>query len=292
MIDAMKILAQASDGDVTKFVSGLADGACIESVLIPTRNRTTLCVSCQVGCRMGCAFCVTGQMGFVRNLAAEEIVGQVTAASARSGRSVDNVVFMGMGEPLDNLDAVMQAIGILSDQRGMDIALRHITLSTAGHADGIRALAALPSPRPRLALSLHTADSDLRDRLVPLNRKYPLSRLREELLAFPFGKRGVVFIEYVVLAGLNHSYQDARRLAAFLEGVPARINLIAYNSDGHSSFRTPTAVQVNAFRHWLAAAGLFVRIRPSRGVTILAACGQLGTMVSAVSSRIPGAHLS
>jgi 23S rRNA (adenine2503-C2)-methyltransferase len=287
MLDLMKVIDVVSDGDVTKFVSSLDDEARIESVLIPAPGRTTLCVSCQVGCRMGCLFCATGRMGFVRDLTPVEIVWQFHAARAHLHGEVDNLVFMGMGEPFDNLASVMEAVRVMSDQRGLDIATSHITLSTAGHADGIRALAAMPPPRPRLALSLHTADNALRNRLVPLNRRYPLARLKDALLAFPLGSRGLFLVEYVLLSNLNDSQDDALRLARYLDGLPVRINLIAYNPCDGMAFSAPPVERVHSFRNWLTGEGLFVRVRPARGTGIMAACGQLGAVRSAVSARNP-----
>lgn len=271
-----RIVAQQEDEDVLKFVSALSDGRLIESVLIPSRRRTTLCISSQVGCRMGCRFCVTGRMGFERHLHAEEMVRQVHAARFELGRPVHNVVFMGMGEPLDNFDQVMQAVRVLSDQRGLDIAHRHITISTAGHADGIRRLADLGRSNLRLAVSLNAPNNELRSQLMPINRRFPLERLREELQNFPLGRDGVIFVEYVLLAGVNDSASHARELAAYLRGLSVRVNVIAYNGDGAAHFKAPKPEAVQRFCDWLAAEKLFVRLRRSRGVNLMAGCGQLG----------------
>ena len=273
-----RIVARREDDGVVKFISALADGRRVESVVIPARGRTTLCVSSQVGCRMGCRFCATGAMGFARNLAAEEIVWQVYAARFQLGRQIDNVVFMGMGEPLDNLDPVAQAVRVIADQRGLNIALRHVTLSTAGHADGIRRLAALDLPTLRLAVSLNATEDGLRSRLMPINRKYPLARLREELLAFPLGRRGTILIEYVLLAGVNDARTDAHNLAAYLKGLPVRVNVIAYNGGGSGNYAAPDAAQVRRFCHWLDEKHIFVRLRQSRGHGASAACGELGLL--------------
>ncbi len=266
-----------ADG-VLKFATSLADGRVIESVVIPANGRTTLCVSSQVGCRMGCRFCATGQSGFGRQLAVEEIVWQVYAARFHLGRRIDNVVFMGMGEPLDNPDNVVQAIRVISDQRGFDIACRRMTLSTAGHVDGIRKLADCGLDRLKLAVSLNAADDALRDELMPINRRYPLKRLKEALDAFPLGKKGVVFVEYVLLAGINDSPADADRLDRYLGGLPVRINIIAFNCSVDTPFRAPAPETVRRFCERLTAAGRFVRLRQSRGAQILAGCGQLGAV--------------
>jgi 23S rRNA (adenine2503-C2)-methyltransferase len=283
-----RIVGRQEDGGVAKISSALADGHLIESVVIPGRGRTTLCVSSQVGCRMGCTFCVTGAMGFVRHLAVEEIVWQVYAARFILDRRIDNLVFMGMGEPLDNFDNLTQALRVISDQRGLDIAYSHITLSTAGHADGIRKLAALNLRRLRLAVSLNAADDGLRSSLMPINRLYPLSRIEEELKSFPLGKGGVIFIEYVLLAGVNDGRGHADQLAGYLEGIPARVNVIAYNRGPSAIYSAPPPEQVRRFCGWLADRKVFVRLRESRGQGIMAACGQLGSEWPTVATSATG----
>ncbi|MCJ7596425.1 MAG: 23S rRNA (adenine(2503)-C(2))-methyltransferase RlmN [Desulfobacterales bacterium] len=276
-----RIIARQEEGGVVKFSSALVDGHLIESVIIPSRDRTTLCISSQVGCRMGCRFCVTGGMGFVRDLTVEEIVWQVFAARFILDRRIDNLVFMGMGEPLDNFDNLMQAVRVISDQRGVDIAHGHITISTAGHADGIRKLAALNLRKLRLAVSLNAADDGLRSTLMPINRLYPLARIKEELKSFPLGKSGVIFIEYVLLAGVNDAREQADQLVGYLEGIPARVNVIAYNRGASAIYSAPPPEQVHRFCGWLADRKIFVRLRQSRGQGIMAACGQLGASLPA-----------
>jgi 23S rRNA (adenine2503-C2)-methyltransferase len=277
----LRIAAQQAAGGVLKFATELADGEVIESVVIPDKGRSTLCVSSQVGCRMGCKFCVTGEMGLRRNLAAAEIVAQVHLARFTIRRPVDNVVFMGMGEPLDNADAVLQAIRVLADPRGLNLAYRRITVSTAGHVDGLRALAAAALPNLRVAVSLHAANDALRSRLVPLNVRYPLALLKEALRAYPLGRGGVFFIEYVLLAGVNDGPAHAGELARYLEGLPVRVNVIPYNGGSARRFVTPDRAQIDQFCARLAAEGLFVRRRHPRGRDVLAACGQLGAAVAA-----------
>lgn len=274
-LPSCRIISKREDG-VVKFVSALADELLIESVIIPARSRMTLCVSSQVGCRMGCTFCLTGEMGFVRNLTVEEIVWQIFAARFTLDCPIDNIVFMGMGEPFDNFENVMQAVRVMSDQRGLDIAQSHITISTAGHADGIRNLAALNLRKLRLAVSLNAAENRLRTNLMPINRKYPLGMLKEELLAFPLGRGGIIFIEYVLLSGINDSLDDAKKLAFYLEGLPVRVNVIAYNGGSSATYESPPLEHVHRFCGWLTEEKLFVRLRQSRGQGIMAACGQLG----------------
>jgi 23S rRNA (adenine2503-C2)-methyltransferase len=279
-LPSCRIVSRQEDG-VVKFASALFDNQIIESVIIPANGRTTLCVSSQVGCAMGCRFCTTGGMGFVRNLSAEEIVWQVHAARFTLGHRVDNVVFMGMGEPLDNFDNLAQAVRVMSDQRGLDIALSRITVSTAGHADGLRRLAALNLPKLRLALSLNAADNDLRSTLMPINRKFPLERIKEELRTFPLARDSVIFLEYVLLAGVNDSREEARELTRYIDGLPpVRVNLIPYNGGSKAPYAGPTPEQVNRFRAWLIDGRVFVRVRPSHGRNIMAACGQLGASLA------------
>ncbi len=279
-LPACRIVATREVAGVLKFATALGDGRIIESVVIPAAGRTTLCVSSQVGCRMGCRFCATGAMGFGRNLSSAEIVWQAWAARFVLAAPVDNVVFMGMGEPLDNFDHVAQALRVMGDQRGLDIAPRRITLSSAGHADGIRRLARLGLPNLRLAVSLNAADDRLRSRLMPINRRYPLARLKAALQAFPTGRGGVVLVEYVLLAGVNDARQDAAKLAAYLTGLAVRVNLIAYNGEAASGFAAPPPAHVERFCHWLADEGVFFCRRRPRGRDLLAACGQLGASLT------------
>ena len=278
--DCTIIRRQEADG-VVKFAVSLFDGHVIESVIIPAKGRTTLCVSSQVGCRMGCRFCATGGMGFVRNLLAEEITWQLYAARFLLARSIDNIVFMGMGEPLDNVGNVVEAVYVINDQRGFDIPLSRICISTAGHVDGIRKLRQVGLPRLRLAVSINAADDALRSRLMPIDQKYPLEMLRAELEAFPLGRDGVIFIEYVLMAGINDAREDAKRLARYLNGLPVRINLIAANGGHSAAYAAPSPEQIGRFEKWLTEEGLFVRLRHSRGQNIMAACGQLGASLRA-----------
>lgn len=275
-LPACQLHSRVEDGEVVKFATRLSDGCVVESVIIPTPSRTTLCVSSQVGCRMGCRFCVTGSLGFMRNLTAAEIVWQVWAARFRFGHPIDNVVFMGMGEPMDNLDAVLQAVRVMIDQRGLSVPPSQVSVSTAGHADGIRRLAAERPAHLRLAVSLNAVTDELRNTLMPINRKYPLSALKAALLSFPANKRDFILVGYVLLPGVNDADADADRLAAFLEGFPARVNLIGYNGSDGSSFATPDDAAMIRFRDRLVERRVFVRIRQSRGRTVMAACGQLG----------------
>jgi len=265
-------------GTTTKLVIGLADGRRAEAVIIPMRGgrHATVCVSSQVGCKMGCTFCHTARLGLVRNLTAAEIVGQVLAATAHVGARPRNVVFMGMGEPLDNLDAVAEAVAVLTDQVGLGLAPRHVTISTVGRVDQFARMAELRLDRVNLAVSLGSADDAVRSRLMPVNRSHDLAALKAALLAYPLGRGRRVLIGYVLLAGVNDALADADRLADWLVGLPALVNLIPFNDFAGSGFRSPEPAAVEAFRARLDARGLAVRLRMTKGDEVMAACGQLG----------------
>jgi len=271
-----KVVERTDDGGVLKFVTRLADGLDIESVVIPMHRRHTLCVSSQVGCRMGCRFCRTGKMGLIRNLDAGEIVEQVFAARHRLGLDVRNVVFMGMGEPLDNLDNVVRAIRVLEDQRGMDIARRYITVSTAGVVEGIDRLARLDDGPVNLAVSLNAPNDDIRSRIMPVNRNNPMAALKASLLRYPLRKKSAFFMEYVLIEGINDRPEHARSLARYLTPLPVKLNLIAYNPTPDSGLQAPSPEAYERFRSWLVAEKIFVRRRGEKGGAIMAACGQLG----------------
>ncbi len=261
---------------VTKLVFELADGHTIETVIIPMANHATVCVSSQVGCRMGCRFCRTGAMRWQRNLTPDEIVGQVHAVRRQLGVKVRNVVFMGMGEPLDNFDHVIHAITIMEDQRGLDIAKRHMTLSTVGLPHAIGALGHLNWGRLRLAISLNAPNDAIRNELMPVNRRYPMQHLKAALQHYPLGKGESLFVEYVLIRGVNDQTEHARELVQYLDGLPVKLNLIPYNPGGHASFKVPTRSDVDRFHRALVDMRLFVRLRSSKGAAIRAACGQLG----------------
>ena len=261
-----------------KFITRLNDGLCIESVIIPMSSYSTLCVSSQVGCKMGCAFCETGSNGFYRNLNTEEIVGQIYTARFHFGYEIRNVVIMGMGEPLDNFDNVSQAIGIISDQRGFNIAKRHITLSTVGMAEGLKKLSGLGWQDLKLAISLNAPNDKIRSRIMPINHTFPMEKLRKALMDYPLKRKSVIFIEYVLIKGLNDTRESARQLAEYLKPLKTKVNLIPVNPNTYSDtrFETPSQEDMNRFYSWLTENGLFVRKRTARGLGLMAACGQLG----------------
>src|SRR5246500_4041518 len=254
----------------------------VECVYIPEADRGTLCVSSQVGCTLSCTFCHTGTQRLVRNLTAAEIVAQVMVArdylgewpSPRSDRQVTNIVLMGMGEPLFNYDNVAEALRIIMDPEGLAISRRKITLSTAGVVPAIRRCGA--EIGVNLAVSLHAVRDDIRDRLVPLNRKYPIAELLDACRSYPGASnaRRITF-EYVMLKGVNDSPADARALVRLLAGIPAKVNLIPFNPWPGASYECSADAAVEAFSDIVFAAGYSAPVRTPRGRDILAACGQL-----------------
>ncbi len=263
------------DGTV-KFLFGLADGPGIESVLIPEKNRLTLCISTQAGCGFGCAFCATALMGLKRSLSAGEIVDQILEArrALAADRRITHVVLMGMGEPLANYDQTCAALKIMSDADwGIGISPRRITLSTVGLVPQMKRL--MEESHVNLAVSLHATTDEVRSRLMPVNRKYPLAELIECCRSLPLPKRRRITFEYVMLRGINHSAEDARRLSALLNGVRAKINLIPFNPHPGSPYRRPTAEEILQFQNDLRGRGHQVNVREPRGSDIQAACGQL-----------------
>ncbi len=280
-------VAEAADG-TRKLLFRLPPGpegrpAAIESVLIPqverpegARDRLTLCISSQAGCGMGCGFCATAAMGLVRNLRPAEIVGQVRVAQALAApERLTNVVLMGMGEPLANYDAVLTAVEILTAEWGYAISPRRITVSTVGLAPEIPRFIA--ETRVNLAVSLHAPTDRQRDRLVPVNRRYPLAALLDACRAVPLPRRKRITFEYVMLAGENDSDADARALVRLLHGLQAKVNLIPWNPFPGAAFTPSPPARVARFQALLRQHGVSTSIRESRGGDIQAACGQLAT---------------
>lgn len=278
-------LERSADG-TRKALLEAADGAVVESVLIPDEDRTTLCISTQVGCSLACSFCATGALGFTRNLTTAEIIDQVCRMreALDEGERITNVVFMGMGEPLLNLPAVLRAIRILMHPRAFDLAGRRITVSTAGVVPQIRPL--LEGAPVHLAVSLHAATDALRDELVPLNRRFPLAVLLGALREIDaITTRRPVFFEYTLLAGVNDAPADAERLLAVLRGIPSKVNVIPANPHPGSPYRTPGPEATDRFLGILARGGMTVTLRRSRGADIGAACGQLAGRKTGTSVR-------
>ena len=282
-----RIVAEQPSADGTrKWVLELEDGQRIESVLIPDGDRTTLCVSSQVGCALDCRFCSTAQQGFNRNLSVAEIIGQVWVAWRESQGGLTNVVLMGMGEPLANFEAVVSAMDIMQDDLAYGLSKYRVTLSTSGIVPAIRRLREVSDVS--LAVSLHAPDNALRDELVPINRKYPLEELLPACKAFVANdKRRKVTFEYVMLDGVNDTDAHAKALIRLLEGVPAKMNLIPFNPFPGSAYRTSPPERVEQFRQRLLRAGLMAITRKTRGDDIDAACGQLVGRVQDRSRRQP-----
>lgn len=271
---SVRLRRHAADGTV-KFLFGLPDGAAVETVLIPARGRRTLCVSTQVGCAVRCAFCASGIGGLERNLSAAEIVVQVRRAGRETGGPVDHVVMMGMGEPFQNYAAVMKALIILSAPWGLGIGRRRITVSTSGIPEGIRSFGQ-EAGQIRLAISLHAATDDLRNRLVPINRRYPLRDVLDAVRDYQTESGRQVTWEYVLLAGTNDAPEQAAALAGLVKPFRGRVNLIPCNPvAGMGSGAPPSRARVTAFRDVLERAGALVTVRRDRGRDIEAACGQL-----------------
>jgi 23S rRNA (adenine2503-C2)-methyltransferase len=269
-------LREVSVDGTEKFLLRLADGTHIESVFIPDTPAMTFCISTQVGCAMACAFCLTGKMGLVRNLSAGEIAGQVRVlADALTMRDKKfNIVLMGMGEPLHNYDETMRALRILADEHGFDMSARRITLSTVGLLPALERLAK-EEVMPNLAISLHAPTDLQRGELVPINKKYGVAEIINACQRFPLNKRSRITFEYVLLAGVNDSPQDARKLAKLVAGIRSKVNLIPLNAAAGIPFERPSDDVIDRFAKIVADHGVIVSVRKSRGRDIRAACGQL-----------------
>ena len=239
----------------------------------------TLCLSSQVGCKMGCTFCETGRMGLIRHLTAAEIVSEVVTVRAKLGWPVRNLVFMGMGEALDNADNVIQALHVLTDKRGLHYSQERITICTAGHAEGLAKLAALNWKRLNLSISLNAANDDARSRVMPVNRKTPLAELQRILAAYPQRKNFTLGVNYCLMPGMNDARQDAADVAMFCKPLGrVLVNLIPYNPGNAPLTRAPEEDEIVRFIGWLREDGLPVRRRITKGRLIMAACGQLGNV--------------
>ena len=291
-IRAPTVEAHRTSADGTrKWLLRVDSGNCVEMVFIPEGHRGTLCVSSQVGCPLDCAFCSTGRQGFNRNLSAAEIAGQLWLAVRALDRPVTNVVLMGMGEPLLNFDAVTEAIDLMLEDLAYGLARRRVTLSTAGVVPAIDRLARRAPVS--LAVSLHAPDDPLRDRLVPINRKYPIAELIAACRRYAeTNPKQKITFEYVMLDGVNDSPDHARALVALLRPVPAKVNLIPFNPFPGAPFRRSPAAAVDGFRERLNAAGIVTITRRPRGDDIDAACGQLAGEVIARAARVRRAALA
>jgi len=277
-----QVRLSGSEDTTRKFLFRLPDGQLIESVFIPaspalygeTSDRKTLCVSTQVGCAYGCKFCASGLRGWKRNLSAGEITGQVMAAEKATGQRVDNIVFMGMGEPLANWKNLSLALEILNAPWGFEIGARHITVSTSGLVPQIRQLAEHPVP-VRLAISLHGATDEVREQIMPVNKKYPLRELFEACAYFSSRRKQKLGFEYILIAGVNDSLEQARLLAQHARRLDAKVNLIPYNTVDGLPWERPSGKRQQEFVLTVRAGGVVATIRREKGHDIDAACGQL-----------------
>ena len=269
---------ERSNDGTRKFLFGLADAHTVESVLIPDEDRQTLCISSQVGCQQACRFCLTGRGGFVRHLAAHEIAGQVlevVRVLAREGaQGITNIVLMGMGEPLANLDEAVKALRLITSDQGLGFSPRRVTVSTSGLVPDIDALAKAAT-RVNLAVSLNATTDAVRDRIMPVNRRYPIKELLGACRRFPLEPRRRITFEYVLLSGVNDSREDALRLTALLRGIKCKVNLIPFNPFPGSEFKRPADAAVRRFQQVLLDHHYTAPVRESRGRDISAACGQL-----------------
>lgn len=279
-VEPVKI--QGSADTTRKILWRLGDGSLLESVLIPANlgrdggrsGRLTLCVSSQVGCAYGCRFCASGLDGWRRNLTAAEIVGQVLGAGKIAGRRPDNLVFMGMGEPLANLPRLRSAMEILTSPEGVGIGTRHLIVSTSGLAPQIEELAQIPG-QFRLALSLHAGTDEIRNKIMPVNRKYPLERLISACETFARAKRKMITFEYILLKDLNDDPAEARAVVRHALRLHAKVNLIPYNTVEGLPYERPTEPAIRRFQEVFKAAGVEATVRREKGHDIDAACGQL-----------------
>ncbi len=281
---------RSADGTI-KWKWRTSDGLPVESVYMPETERKTLCVSSQVGCGMGCTFCLTATMGLLRNLTAGEIVDQVHRANRRlvelgegeGPRPLTNLVFMGMGEPLANFENLKAGLAILLSEDGPNFSHRHVTVSTAGLAPMIRRLG--EETQVKLAVSLNATTDEARSRIMPVNQRYPIAELLRACRAFPMKQGRRITFEYVMLGGVNDSDEDADRLGRILKGIPSKVNLIPYNENPGLALCAPEPARIDRFRERLAALGLTAVVRKSRGRDVSAACGQLAAAGEPDGSR-------
>jgi 23S rRNA (adenine2503-C2)-methyltransferase len=264
------------------------DGQSIESVIIPDGEKTTQCISSQVGCAVDCQFCATAKLGLLRNLDAGEIVDQVylarrLLAEVEPGRRISNLVYMGMGEPLHNYDSLVRSLRILTDDKGMGLSQRRITVSTSGLVPKLERLGG-EDIRPNLAVSLNAPSDAVRDEIMPINRKWNIAKLLAALKAYPLEQRRRITFEYVLLAGVNDAVADATQLAKLLRGVKCKVNIIPYNPHPEAPYARPSRAAVNAFQNECKRLGMPTYLRTPRGDDIDAACGQL-------ANRVEGAPL-
>lgn len=277
-LPVLQLEKDEKDTDTRKFLLKTQDGLEIESVVIPMQAGGTLCISSQVGCRMGCAFCETGRMGLLRNLTTAEIVSQVYVAKHVLHHEIRNIVFMGMGEPFDNYDNVMQAARVLMDPKGFGFGRNHITISTSGCVDEIHLFAKERGPKPNLAVSVNAPDDATRNKLMPINRKHNMQHLYDAMKAYNEITGLDILAAYVLIKDVNDSISHAERLAEYLRGLNVKVNLIPYNPQSRDRFARPEEKNIEIFREKMKAYGYQTLLRITKGRDIMAACGQLGNL--------------
>lgn len=272
------LLLEKNDEQTKKFLLKTDDCLEIETVLIPMQAGGTLCISSQVGCKMGCAFCETGRMGLLRNLSVQEIISQVFVARHLLGYTVRNIVFMGMGEPFDNYEAVIQASRILMDPKGFGFGRNHITISTSGLVEGIRKFTAEEGLKPNLAVSINAPKDELRNRLMPVNKNNTMENLYSAMKEYNEATGLDILTAYVLIKDVNDSLDHADHLASYLKGLHVKVNLIPYNPLSRDRFNRPSEEVIEAFRQRMRFHGYQTLLRLTRGKNIMAACGQLGNV--------------
>lgn len=275
-VEILERMESKKDSSI-KALFSLEDGEKIETVILKDKDRNTLCVSTQVGCRMGCTFCSTAKIGFKRDLTSAEILRQVIAMNRlleEKGEKITNIVYMGMGEPLDNIENVTKSLEILTDEKGFGFSHRKVTVSTSGRIDNIDKIFSLKKP-VNLAVSLNATTDSIRSEIMPINRKFCIADLISKLRSLPLQKRKRITIEYVMLRGVNDTIDDAKRLIHILKGLPVKINLILYNFTIDNHYKPSTEESALKFQKYLMDRNFTVFIRKSYGSDIEGACGQL-----------------
>jgi 23S rRNA (adenine2503-C2)-methyltransferase len=284
----------SKDGSI-KYLFRLEDDEVVESVWMPNEDRKTLCISTQVGCRLACSFCNTATLGLQRNLTSSEIIGQIMAVKdeyakdspdPKNENGVTNVVIMGMGEPLDNYDSVVDSVRLMISPEAMKISTRKVTLSTSGLVDKIKKFQT-ENLHVNLAISLNASEDETRSKIMPINKKYPIKVLMDALREYPLKPSRRLTFEYVLLGGINDTLDDAKRVAKLLQGIPSKVNLIPFNPFDDSGYKEPDRDKVLEFQNYLLSQNITVFIRVNRGADILGACGQLAGQHSSGPTLLP-----
>ncbi len=289
-----------SQDGTQKFLFRLSDNKTIETVLIPEKDRQTLCISSQVGCKMRCQFCATGSMGYYRNLTVNEIVSQVWSINrllhsknsenseeikeSENKKTVTNIVFMGMGEPLDNFDQVVDAVNIFTEMQGLGISQRKVIVSTCGIVQKFQPLA--DQTNARLAISLHSPDDEVRTKIMPINKKYDIASIMEGCKYYYRQTKKSITFEYILINGVNDSIETAKRLVKLLKPISCKINLIPYNQNSSSSFTAPDEKTIKSFQKYLLDNDIRALLRITRGDDITAACGQLSSLQNNTKNKM------